>query len=1091
VTGGASTATVVFTDLIGAAALRARLGEDRADALRRAHDRILRARVEAGGGQVLKSQGDGMVAAFPSASDALTATVRVQQAMVRYNSRPDALGELSLRIGVSSGDVSWEGGDCFGTPMVEAARLVAVADPGQILCSGFVRMMARSRGGHEFSDVGLLELKGLPEPLAACALQWAPAPDLAVPLPAEIGAGTDRPFVSRAAELALADSVLSEEGPERACVLWLLGEPGIGKTRLAGEIAGRAYLAGNLVLFGRCNEDLTVPYQPFLEALRFFTTHVPEEELLERLGDSAGELARLLPGLADRLPRDEPTRAGGTEAEQYRLFEAVRSWLAAAGGHRRVVLVIDDLHWAAQPTLQLLGHVARSADPSRLVVVGTARNTSPDDNEALADLVEDLDRKGVPSRRLELGGLGPDDVAELVSSAAGRRLDERLRKLAADVTAETAGNPLFVDVVLRSLPADPTGHAGELPRSVAETVRQRVSRLPRDVHYLLRAASVIGLDFELGVAARVSEQTELDALEGLETAGRAGLVAEVGVDRYRFAHALVRAALREELSLSRRVRLHLAVADAIEALHNDELEEHAAALAYHCLEAVPAGGAERAYRYAVLAAERAVRVFAFDEAADSFGRALDVLDQAGERDPHARARLLLAKGKAHRDAGDFLAALEVLDQAAVEARRVQSVELLAESALAFENASFEPGFLGYSALALLEEARAALGDGESRLHILVTAGLARALEFSGRFVEGAREGDRALAMARRLDDPEVTAHVLCRMAFRWRRSVVHAGTLRDLGIELHRLASDAGDDDQFRYGAWFGFYGAAQLGDLEAAGRWLEEFESIAWRTAPWRWEWLVMYARMGLALLAGDLGLAQQFFDELQKVEPPRGIDADGAYGVANFLIRREQGRLAGLAPVLRAMMKLRPDAAWWGPGLSAIYAELGLLDEARAELERLGADDFAAVPDDGLREQCLAFLAEVAFRTGAAEHAAGLFDKLRPTEGKLLLFWGNQACLGPADRLLGMLASTAGRVDEADEWFERATAFCRRLPSPLWLAHCLDDHAVHRRRAGRPGSEELLAEAAVLCGKHGLIGLGQKIERSAGYPYAASEGP
>jgi class 3 adenylate cyclase/tetratricopeptide (TPR) repeat protein len=1088
-TEGATTATVVFTDLVGAAVLRADLGEERADQLRRVHDRILRARVQAAGGQVLKNQGEGIVAAFGSASDALNATVRVQQAVTRYNSRPDALAELSLRIGVSTGDVSWEGDDCFGTPMVEAARLMAMADPGQILCSDFVRMMARGRGGHEFSELGFLELKGLPEPLATCALQWAPAPDFAVPLPAELGAGTDRPFVSRVAELDVAGSLLADDGHGRASVLWLLGEPGIGKTRLAAEIAGRARSAGSLVLFGRCNEDLTVPYQPFLEALRFFTTHVPEEELLERLGDSGGALTWLVPGLADRLPQDETTRGGGPEAEQYRLFEAVRSWLAAAGGHRRVVLVLDDLHWAAQPTLQLLGHVARSAEPSRLVLVGTARNTSPDDNQALADLVDDLERKGVPSRRLELGGLGPEDVGALVSSAAGRNLDDRLRKLAADVTAETSGNPLFVDVLLRSLPSDPAWHAGELPSSVGETVRRRVDRLPRDVHDLLQAASVVGLDFELPVAARVAGRVELDALDGLEAASRAGLVVEVGVDRYRFAHALVRSALRDELSRSRRVRLHLAAADALEALHNDELAEHAAALAYHCFEAVPAGGAERAYRYSLLAAEHATRLLAFAEAAESYGRALEVLDQAGERDPRARGQLMLAKGRAHRDASDFLAAVDVLGQAAAEARRVGDTDLLAESAVAFENASYEPGFHGRAAVELLEEAGSALGGGQSRSHILVSASLARALEFSGRSTEGITEGERAEAMARRLGDSALTAAVLYRIAFGWRRSIVHAKTLLDQGVELHRLAKEIGDDDTFRYGAWFAFYGAMQLGDLEAADRWLEEFQSIG--SARRVWEWLLMGARKERALLAGDLRLAEHLLDEWQEVEPPNGVDADGAHGVATFLLRREQGRLAGLAPVLRAMMQLRPDAAWWGPGLAGLYAELGLLDDARAELDRLAADDFAAIADDGLREQCLAYLAEAAAAVGAGEHAASLFDKLLPTEGKLLRFWGNQACLGPADRLLGMLASTAGRIDEAEGWFERATAFSRRLPSPLWLAHCLYDHAEHRRRTGGTGADEMLAEAAALCSKHGLAGLGQKVERAAGYPYAAAEGP
>src|SRR5438270_1475183 len=169
----ASTATVVFTDLVGSTALRARLGEEQADALQAIHDGILTARVEANGGQVLKRVGDGMVAVFPAASDALTATVQIQQAIARHNRRPDALAELSIRVGVSTGDVSWKGGDCFGTPMVEAARLEAAAAGAQLLCPDCVRMMARGRGGHEFVSLGLLDLPGLPAPLAASEVVWA------------------------------------------------------------------------------------------------------------------------------------------------------------------------------------------------------------------------------------------------------------------------------------------------------------------------------------------------------------------------------------------------------------------------------------------------------------------------------------------------------------------------------------------------------------------------------------------------------------------------------------------------------------------------------------------------------------------------------------------------------------------------------------------------------------------------------------------------------------------------------------------------------------------------------------------------------
>ena len=368
-------AAVLFTDLVGSTALRAALGEERADELRKVHDRLLTRRVETHGGRVIRGKGDGLMAAFQAASGALSASVEMQQALDRYNHRPDALARLAVRMGLSVGDVSWDGGDCFGTPVVEAARLEALAEGGQILATEFVSIMARGRGGHEFKDIGFLELKGLPQPVAACEVLWEPAPfPEAVPLPPDLAVSVPGPFVSRAAELVLAETVLGDPVRDRAAVLWVLGEPGIGKTRLAAEVARRAHAGGALVLFGRCDEDLSVPYQPFLEALRFFAAHVGADELEERLGEAPAELIRLVPELGSRLPGLVPSGSNSPELEQYRLFEAIRSWLAEAAGGRPVVVVIDDVHWASQPTVSLLGFVARSAERSRVVLVSTARN---------------------------------------------------------------------------------------------------------------------------------------------------------------------------------------------------------------------------------------------------------------------------------------------------------------------------------------------------------------------------------------------------------------------------------------------------------------------------------------------------------------------------------------------------------------------------------------------------------------------------------------------------------------------------------------------------------------------------------------------
>lgn len=234
-----------------------------------------------------------------------------------------------------------------------------------------------------------------------------------LPLPLELALETARAFVSRRGELETAERMVADPERQRLGVLFVLGEPGIGKTRLATEIARRIHAAGGVVLFGRCDEDLSIPYQPFLEALRWHVRHLCDLELVDRLGDAPGELSRLVPEIGERLPGAEPSISTSAEIEQYRLFEAVRGWLAAAGGGRPLVVILDDLHWATRPTMSLLGHVARSAEPAGAVVVCTARTTSPDSNEALAALVGDLDREGAPCHRLELSGLGVEAVTEL------------------------------------------------------------------------------------------------------------------------------------------------------------------------------------------------------------------------------------------------------------------------------------------------------------------------------------------------------------------------------------------------------------------------------------------------------------------------------------------------------------------------------------------------------------------------------------------------------------------------------------------------------------------------------------------------------
>ncbi len=237
---GPSLMAVLFTDLVGSTSQRIALGEETADALRHAHDELLADAVGARGGQVVKSTGDGIMATFPGAAEAVAGAIAIQQAIDRYNRRPDALAPLSVRIGVSLGDVTTEGDDVFGTPVIEAARLCAAAEGGQILVADVVRLLAGSRAGDVFVPVGELALKGLPGPVSTSAVRWEPSTEPLLALPGGLVPVGGFAFVGRNAELDRLDEAWAAVVAGERRALFVAGEPGIGKTRLVSQFATRS-----------------------------------------------------------------------------------------------------------------------------------------------------------------------------------------------------------------------------------------------------------------------------------------------------------------------------------------------------------------------------------------------------------------------------------------------------------------------------------------------------------------------------------------------------------------------------------------------------------------------------------------------------------------------------------------------------------------------------------------------------------------------------------------------------------------------------------------------------------------------------------
>ena len=273
----AAVVTLLFTDLVGSTELLGELGDDEAERFRRVHFGLLRDVAVAHSGQEVKNLGDGLMVAFPSAVNAVSCAIGMQQAVLRYNARQGD-DRLRVRVGLNVGEPIRDEDDYFGTPVVVAKRLCDHADGGQILASELLRALVGSRGSFGFRSCGPIALKGLSEPLPACEIVWEPAVERRVALPAPFVVDQPAALVGRDAELEELNRRWVQARAGRRSVAVLVGEPGIGKTRLAAEFCRSAYAEDALVLLGRCYEESLVPYQSFVEALRHYVSESPIDE---------------------------------------------------------------------------------------------------------------------------------------------------------------------------------------------------------------------------------------------------------------------------------------------------------------------------------------------------------------------------------------------------------------------------------------------------------------------------------------------------------------------------------------------------------------------------------------------------------------------------------------------------------------------------------------------------------------------------------------------------------------------------------------------------------------------------------------------
>ncbi len=654
--------TFVLTDIEGSTAAWEADADAMAVSLAR-HDEIVEQVVTFRGGRLIKTRGEGdaTFSVFDRPSGAAAAAIELQEAIRR---EPWPLTEpMRIRVALHTGEVEFRDGDYFGRAVNRAARLRSLAAGGQILCSGATAELVIDTLADDvvLTDLGMRQLKNLARPEHVFELRieaedsrtaTVDSPVDRPSLPAVLGGSG--PFVGRGRELERLLATWQTTHVAGSHAVLISGEPGVGKTRLAGEWCRQAYEQGAVVLYGRCDEDLGAPYQPFSEALRSLVPCLGTNRLRGLRGVEA--LIPLVPGLTEVLPELAAPPRADPDTERYALFDAVGAVLGIAATSAPVILVLDDLHWAAKPTLLLLRHLLRFGEQARIQIVGTYRSTDLDRSHPLAAMLADLHRDGSVSR-LALGGLDEDDVTAYVAEAGYDDHD-----LARALASVTGGNPFFLIEALRHVDEsgghwDPT----TLPQGVREAVSRRLSRLPEETNTALATAAVVGSRFELALVERVVGH---DLVDAFDESAKAGIVIEEPGGRYRFNHAIVRQSLLAELASVRRMRLHQRIATTLESEPGAD-DELLAELAYHYFECAWAGNAAKAVDYCRRAADQAMARLAYEGAADLYDKAVHALedldDELPDRDEQ-RAELLVARCEALLAAGDVVAAKGAVSQ---------------------------------------------------------------------------------------------------------------------------------------------------------------------------------------------------------------------------------------------------------------------------------------------------------------------------------------------------------------------------------------------------------------------------------------------
>ncbi|MEV0149015.1 MULTISPECIES: BTAD domain-containing putative transcriptional regulator [unclassified Nonomuraea] len=834
---------------------------------------------------------------------------------------------------------------------------------------------------------------------------WPPRPAAAVePPPLE-----PEPFVGRDAELARLTAAAGRTG--RFQVAIVTGVAGAGKTTLLRQLESRLAGDGWMTASGACpDSSATPPGWAWVEILR---------SLVGRTG--AGEYSQLLaPLLDDAAPDPDDDEVSGG----FRLHRAVGGYLAGVARRAPMLLTVEDLHWADDQTLALLRALPSLLATSRVMLVVTCRESELDDGQS--DVLASLARLG--PLRVQLSGLDPKAVAELVRATCVREIDEDAVE---SIVERTAGNPFFVRETVRLLDSEAAADRASaaevlsrVPSGVRDVLRRRISRLPAGAQQILLQAAVIGRDVDVDVLVDVAGDEDA-VVEAVEAALLAGLVTEPGPGLLRFDHDLVRDTIYSDASRLRRTRLHAAVAAVIERRAPSDV----AALAHHYFLA---DASEKAVHYAGLAAEQAERRFAHREAAALWEQAIAAFNRTGG-DTRDRLLLMLHRIKALALCGDMTAARLLRREAMDAALPLGDLEITARVAasLAVPHKGMARDFTrtAWEIVDVTEKALMELPEGEQTLRASLLTTLALELEGSSSPERGRQASLEALELARQSGDPVLLAAAL---SGRLRQSydIPAVDTRESIGRELLEVAQRSGQMATQALAHLVLLECAAARGEFAvadehaaAADRLARQYDLSA-PAAVCAW-----YSGQRM-MIAGDYAGAERTYREAARMTARAGM-LEGRQDlplITTFCLHLVDGRAAETVELLSEAHQR--GAKWTLDAYALALASAGHQADAKAV-----AAVRPPVRPDFLYELAMTWRALAGMLLDDRERMVDCYDKLVPFADRIAGAGTGVVALWPVALTLGDLALRLGQPEAARGHYVKALEVAERVGVRRWV--------------------------------------------------------